>query len=301
MKRRLFLAAGLALVPWAGHATDAAALEAAIREAIGDAVPVEGGIELRVPALAENGAQVPLTILADSAMTEADHVRAIHVFAPRNPTPGVASFHLFPGLARARMQAAHPDVLQIYASGCSGNVTAGKWNDGDPARKETLAGRLHDAMQRAWAATVRQPLQRMEFRLAQAALGARNTPGHTETILRGQLARGERPFDRAEAAMGLAWYARVRNGHRIQVPCLDLGAAQILLLPAETYVEFQLHAQALRPASFVFVLGYGECGPGYIPVERAWREKDSNLQGWTWVPPGSEPVLKSAIRAVLAP
>lgn len=207
----------------------------------------------------------------------------------------------FPGLARARMQAAHPDVLQIYASGCSGNVTAGKWNDGDPVRREALAGRLHDAMQRAWAATVRQPLQRPDFRLAQAALGARNTPGHTETILRGQLARGERPFDRAEAAMGLAWYARVRNGHRIQVPCLDLGAAQILLLPAEAYVEFQLHAQALRPGSFVFVLGYGECGPGYIPVERAWREKDSNLQGWTWVPPGSEPVLKSAIRAALAP
>jgi sulfur-oxidizing protein SoxY len=126
MKRRLFLAAGLALVPWAGHATDAAALEAAIREAIGDAVPVEGGIELRVPALAENGAQVPLTILADSAMTEADHVRAIHVFAPRNPTPGVASFHLFPGLARAevqtRIRVAEEQAILVLAVHADGTV-----------------------------------------------------------------------------------------------------------------------------------------------------------------------------------
>ena len=126
MRRRVFLAASLALVPWAGQAADATALEAAIREAIGDAVPTDGGIELRVPALAENGAQVPLTILADSAMTEADHVRAIHVFAPRNPTPGVASFHLFPGLARAevqtRIRVAEEQAILVLAVHADGTV-----------------------------------------------------------------------------------------------------------------------------------------------------------------------------------
>jgi len=126
MKRRLFLAAGLALVPWAGHATDAAALEAAIREAIGDAVPVEGGIELRVPAVAENGAQVPLAIVADSPMTEADHVTAIHVFAPGNPTPGGASFRLFPGLARAeihtRIRVAEEQAILVLAVHGNGMV-----------------------------------------------------------------------------------------------------------------------------------------------------------------------------------
>lgn len=127
MKRRGFLAAAaLALVPWRGEAADAAALEAAIREAVGDAVPQEGGIELRVPAVAENGAQVPLTILADSAMTETDHVRAIHVFAPRNPTPGVASFHLFPGLARAevqtRIRVAEEQAILVLAVHADGTV-----------------------------------------------------------------------------------------------------------------------------------------------------------------------------------
>lgn len=126
MRRRAFLAASLALVPWAGQAADTAALEAAIREAIGDAVPTDGGIELRVPAVAENGAQVPLTVLADSAMTEADHVRAIHVFAPGNPTPGVASFHLFPGLARAevqtRIRVAEEQAILVLAVHADGTV-----------------------------------------------------------------------------------------------------------------------------------------------------------------------------------
>lgn len=207
----------------------------------------------------------------------------------------------FPGLARARMQAEHPNVAQIYVSGCAGNVTAGKWNDGGPDGREVLAGRLHDAMRRAWAQTRRVPLTMATFRQASLALGARRTPGHTETILRGRLANEARPFGRSEAAMGLAWYERVRAGHRVDLPCLDFGAAQVLLLPAEAYVEYQLFAQACRPESFVFVMGYGECGPGYIPVERAWREKDSNLHGWTWVPPGSEAVMHEAIRAVLTP
>ena len=63
-----------------------------------------GPIALRLPAVAENGGQVPLTVSVESPMTEADHVTAIHVFATRNPTPGVASFHLSPALGRAEVQ-----------------------------------------------------------------------------------------------------------------------------------------------------------------------------------------------------
>lgn len=205
----------------------------------------------------------------------------------------------FPGLARRQMQKAHPGALQMYASGCSGNVTAGKWNDGDPSRRAILADRLHDAMERAWKATQKHELKQARLTLAAMPLGARRTPGHTEEILRQRLHKGERPFDRAEAAMGLAWYERVKRGHRIQVPGLDLGAARLLLLPAEAYVEFQLYAQEQLPDSLVLVMGYGECGPGYIATERAWQEKDSNLMHWTWSPPGSEAVMKKAIREAL--
>ena len=84
------------------------------------------------------------------------------------------------------------------------------------------------------------------------------------------------------------------------MPVLDLGPAVIALLPAEAYVEYQLLAQKLRPDSFVLVAGYGECGPGYVPTERAWAENDSNLAYWCWVNPGSEKRMREAMTKAVA-
>jgi len=136
-------------------------------------------------------------------------------------------------------------------------------------------------------------------RVAKIPLGHRQTLGFTEDSLRYRLQHGVKAFDRAEVAMGLAWYERVKSGHKVDLPLVDFGPAQLMLLPAESYVEYQLFAQALRPEGFVMVMGYGECGPGYIPVERAWREADSNLSGWTWVGPGSQEIMETAIRDVM--
>ncbi len=101
--RRSLLALALLPVAAAAATTDET-LAAAMREAVGDAAITDGGITLRAPATAENGGQVPVTVLVDSPMTAADHVTAIHVFATANPTPGVASFRLTPLLARAEVQ-----------------------------------------------------------------------------------------------------------------------------------------------------------------------------------------------------
>ena len=206
----------------------------------------------------------------------------------------------FVGHAREQRQREQPDVFQISASGCAGNVTAGKWNTGDPTNRPVLVKKLRDAIAAAWNATQKFSLERIRFASKKIPLGARDTPGFTEEALRNRLRDDPLPFARAEAAMGLAWYARVKSGHRVDLPMLDFGPAQLLLLPAESYVEYQLFAQEQRPASFVVTLGYGECGPGYIPIERAWQERDTNLRDWTWVPPGSEAVMKDAIRAVLS-
>ncbi|MDB5307352.1 MAG: hypothetical protein JWO38_1554, partial [Gemmataceae bacterium] len=67
----------------------------------------------------------------------------------------------------------------------------------------------------------------------------------------------------------------------------------------ESYVEYQLAAQQLRPDSFVLVAGYGECGPGYIPIERAWAETDGNLADWCWVEKGSEKRMTDALAKAL--
>lgn len=93
----------LVAVPFAAQAQPDP-LAAAIRDAVGDGPITEGGVQLRAPVVAENGAQVPVTVLVDSPQTAERHVTAIHLFATRNPTPGIASFQLTPALARAEVQ-----------------------------------------------------------------------------------------------------------------------------------------------------------------------------------------------------
>ena len=104
--RRSFVlgAVSLAAAPWSALAAEDAAVAAAVRDAVGGAEIVDGGVALRAPSLAENGGQVPISILVDSAQTPAEHAVEIHVFATRNPTPGVVSFRLSPKLARAEVQ-----------------------------------------------------------------------------------------------------------------------------------------------------------------------------------------------------
>jgi hypothetical protein len=207
----------------------------------------------------------------------------------------------FVGLARKRRQADLPEVMQIYASGASGNVTAGKYNDGNPDNRPILADRIHKAMIAAWKATRRHPLTELSFRSIPYRLEPRSSSGFTVPDLRKRLVKQGRPFEHCLAALGLSWRKKTDAGHKLDLPVLDLGAAQLLLLPGEVYVEYQLLAQRLRPDSFVVALGYGECAPGYVPTEVAEKEKDGNLQEWCWVAPGVEKALTAALRKGLLP
>lgn len=205
----------------------------------------------------------------------------------------------FVGLARKRRQTDDPKVLQIYASGCSGNVTAGKYNDGSPDNRPILGERIHKAMTEAWKATRKQPLTAIDFRATTMRLEPRDGPGFTVKDLEKRLHEDARPFGQCLAALGLSARKRADAGATIDVPCLDFGNAQLVLMPAEAYVEYQLMAQQIRPDSFVAVMGYGECAPGYIPTEKAVQENDGNLGDWNWVAPGAEARMREALEKVL--
>jgi len=192
-------------------------------------------------------------------------------------------------------------VQQIYSSGCSGNLTAGKYNDGSRPMRAVLADRLHAGMVAAWNNTQRHPVEKIGFRLTLLRLEPRNSEGFTVPEMTAKLAPGEKVWDQCLAAMGLTWRRRADAGHRIQIPSVDFGAAQLLVLPGETYVEYQLAAQQERPDSFVCVAGYGEAAVGYVPTERHIAEGDGNLHDWSWVAPGAEKPLREAIHAALRP
>src|SRR4029079_1605709 len=61
----------------------------------------------------------------------------------------------FPGMARSEREAALPGPMHIHFNGAGGNVGAGKYNDGAPATRAVLAGRLAAGMAAAWDATQR--------------------------------------------------------------------------------------------------------------------------------------------------
>ena len=98
MDRRLFLTgtAAIVVVPLAPAAATPDSMAEAIRKVVGTATPTEARVKLDVPPLVENGSTVPLTVSVDSPMSDADHVKAIHVFNEKNPQPNVFSTRLGP-------------------------------------------------------------------------------------------------------------------------------------------------------------------------------------------------------------
>jgi hypothetical protein len=205
----------------------------------------------------------------------------------------------FPGVARVQREEEIPSVAQIYFSGCSGDTMAGKFNDGNHQNRPILAERLHQGMLAAWNSTIRYPLRKIDFRCVPMKLKPRQGSGFSIEDFRHTLADPNRTvLDRFDAALGLSWRQRVDAGHHIDVPAIDFGPAQIVLMPAESFVQYQLWAQELRPDSFVMTIGYGECAPGYIPTAQSVKEGYHDHYSWIAFPECEEP-MRQALRAVL--
>ncbi|MCV9936190.1 sulfur oxidation protein SoxY [Boseaceae bacterium BT-24-1] len=100
-------AAGLALgaLPAPARAAAPPALAELVARITEGAVPERGRITFDIPQLVENGNSVDVAIQVESPMTDADHVRWIHIIAEKNPFPDVARFHLGPRSGRAEIRA----------------------------------------------------------------------------------------------------------------------------------------------------------------------------------------------------
>ena len=89
-------------------------------------------LHLDMPRHFANGYTVPLALSVDSPMTEADHPRAVHIFAPRNPFLRVATFHFTPSSGKAvlstRIRLAKPqNVIAIAEMSDGQNLMTKSW------------------------------------------------------------------------------------------------------------------------------------------------------------------------------
>lgn len=203
----------------------------------------------------------------------------------------------FCGLARQKRQDETPGVKLIYFNGCGGNIAAGKYNDGNPANRPVLRDRMHAGMKAAWEATERRPLDGWVWKQANLLFEPR--PEATfgkETSLASLKDPKSAKGKRGNAAFQIAWLDRISTP--IILGCLDLGTAAVVHLPGEPFIEYQLYAQDQRKGQFVCVAGYGDDGPGYIPVRKAYAEGAYETTV-ALAAPSCEDRLKAAIDKVL--
>lgn len=111
---------------------DEAAVTAEIKKLYGDKKLESGKIKLDVPEIAENGLVVPINVEVESPMTDADYVKAVHVFADGNPLPGVVTYKFTPACGKAsastRMRLAQTQNIVCVAEMSNGTLHMAKAN-----------------------------------------------------------------------------------------------------------------------------------------------------------------------------
>lgn len=244
------------------------------------------------------------------------HLHTLTFFAGEKPIVAIHSYSTHPmstygggevspdfvGLAREARQREAPEVFQIYVTGAAGDITAARYNNGTPRGRDDLAQRITDAMRAAEKETKRHPLAKIAFRNAALKFPVETrgalAPDKLKAIAADPKASQQA---RSTAALGLSWQERCAKGQPIDLPVVDFGAAVFAQLPAESFVEYQLSAQKLRPDALVVVAAFGESAPGYIPTEQARKEGFVEEHAYTWTAPGAEGAFRQALKEALVP
>jgi len=204
----------------------------------------------------------------------------------------------FVGLAREQRARELPGVPLVHFNGASGNVAAGKYNDGSKAMRPILTQRMAAGMRDSWEATRKVPLSAKDFdwRVVQVALpiSEKLDRDKLRATLMDPAADGRKKLT---AAGSLAWLANARS-RQTECSCLLLGETRIVHMPGELFVEYQLEAQKLRPQSFVCLAAYGDYGPGYICTEVAYSQGGYE-PGVSLVAPSVEGILRKVLQDLL--
>lgn len=204
----------------------------------------------------------------------------------------------FVGIARENRKSAVPQAAHIHFNGASGNVTAGKYNDGSPENRLLLAGRLSEGMRRAWESTEKVAISPgdVEWRVEPVKLALRE--GITAERARGTLSDANATkVAKLRAGFDLAWIDRVAKP--IDLAMLRLGNAKVLFMPGELFIEYQLAAQQMKPDTFVAMAAYGLYGMGYIGTAIAYGQGGYETSEVSRVGPEVEQVLLGGMRKLL--
>jgi len=206
----------------------------------------------------------------------------------------------FVGLAREQHEA-ESGVPHIHFNGASGNITAGKYNDGSPENRPVLTKRMLTGMQKAWKSTERRPISAADvaWKTTQVQLPlAEHLDAEAEkTTLKNRELDSKQ---RLAAATNLAYILRREQNLPIELSRLSLGDVHLVHMPGELFIEYQLAAQKMVPKGTVCMAAYGDYGTGYIGTEISYTQGGYETSARaTNVSPKVEKVLMEGMRELL--
>ena len=204
----------------------------------------------------------------------------------------------FCGLARRRMQKQEPDCLHIYFNGCGGNIGAGKYNNGSKEARVELTQRMFDGITTSNATLKPEPIRSFEWE-TEDILPPLDPRFNEEQLLVGIRNKTNRVVARNRPSYTVAFIRREKEGIPITLSSLHVNDISMLHLPAESFIEYQLRAQAIAPNRFVACAAYGDGGPWYIPVKEAYPQGGYAV-GVAWCSPQIDPLMSNGIQTLLS-
>ncbi len=204
------------------------------------------------------------------------------------------------GLARSIREKKLPGVFHVHFNGAGGNIGAGKYNNGDPKNRPLLAQRLADGMKQAWDSTEKKTvsLNDVNWKSKPVLLPLRDILDQEKltAILKNPKARRT---ERIRASRDLIYLQRTQAGKTIDITRLKIGPAQVVHMPGELFVEYQLAAQKMAPQNFVCMAAYGDQGPGYIGTKISYTEGGYETGRVSRTAPEVEEVLMQTLRELV--
>ena len=181
-------------------------------------------------------------------------------------------------------------ALNIYFSGCGGDVTFGKYNlTGDAQSIDLLGKRLGEGMLRNLQRLEEQPIGPLVVKRVTLEVPF-NPALQPASDYKGEHALERRYLLETIDQWRQATVARMSLGAKVHFLSFDFG---------EVFVDYQLYAQSLIPEHFLATAAYGNGVYWYIPTRAAFAENGGyETSGLACVvTPEIDEVLRDALRS----
>jgi hypothetical protein len=203
----------------------------------------------------------------------------------------------FCGLARKQRQEQEPDCTHLYFNGCGGNIGAGKYNDGSKEMRPVLTRRILEGIVASEENLQPQPIESVRWE-THDILPPVDERFDEDAIMQQVSDRNQRVVSRNRPAYTVAWIRRINRKVPITLSSLHINDASMLHLPSESFVEYQLRAQATAPNRFVACAAYGDGGPWYIPTADAYPQGGYAVSV-AWCDRAIDQILSGGIKELL--